>query len=364
MLYTDPYEVPDKWIKTILRSYWFIAILYWIGTSASFFFTDENKREFLIRIIVIPGASLLTLAAVSEWLWRRRKDWSPYIFIFSSNLIAIVIIVSNYEIEESVSCLLLPLFIAVYFLRKKYLVLASLTGISLLMASIVLFPSLRETLSPPELITLAAVYLISAIVLFGLMKRAAEFAVLSVQAVIDKRIVEEEKQLIERLLRIDGLTELYNHRTFYEELESRIAKLPESNRLLQLAVIDIDNFKSINDTYGHQTGDEVIKGVARTICRLIGPEDIAFRYGGEEFAIIFARSSLEECVQAAEELRIAVSRLAFLPDNEELNVTVSIGVQAYAEGMTKFSLFDSCDQALYEAKRTGKNKTVVKSIAG
>jgi diguanylate cyclase len=157
----------------------------------------------------------------------------------------------------------------------------------------------------------------------------------------------------------DGLTNLANRKSFDEELERACAEADTGGQPLQLAVLDIDHFKSFNDTWGHQTGDQVIRYVASVIGRVGAPPRFAARYGGEEFAMIFAGESAAKVERLLHGIReeIASRRLKRRSTNDELGaVTVSAGFAERRPGESPSQLMERADAALYESKRTGRNR--------
>jgi diguanylate cyclase len=157
----------------------------------------------------------------------------------------------------------------------------------------------------------------------------------------------------------DGLTNLANRKTFDEELERACTEADNGGGPVQLAVLDIDHFKSFNDTWGHQTGDQVIRYVASVIGRVGAPPRFAARYGGEEFAMIFSGETsvqVERLLHAIRE-EIASRRLKRRSTNDELGaVTVSAGFAERKRAEPPTSLMERADAALYEAKRAGRNR--------
>ncbi len=164
---------------------------------------------------------------------------------------------------------------------------------------------------------------------------------------------------IETLAISDGLTGLYNHRKFQEELEREVKRHKRTGFPLCLALIDIDFFKKVNDTYGHPAGDAVLKGVAGIIKNTIRSTDIPARYGGEEFSIIMIESNLKNAKIVAERLRRKVEDSSFRYENNVINVTLSIGISSMSRDIEKGRLIDMADQALYHAKKSGRNRTVL-----
>ena len=157
----------------------------------------------------------------------------------------------------------------------------------------------------------------------------------------------------------DELTGLANHGRFQQVLNSEMEQVRRYQHPLALIMLDIDNFKSINDTYGHQQGDVVLRRVARVVRDNSRDADSAARYGGEEMALILPHTDLDGAHAIAERVREAVEalRVSRLDGQGALQITTSVGVAASADG-DKHRLIAEADAALYEAKRTGKNRTV------
>ncbi|MFN3514594.1 MAG: GGDEF domain-containing protein [Phenylobacterium sp.] len=157
----------------------------------------------------------------------------------------------------------------------------------------------------------------------------------------------------------DGLTNLANRKAFDEELERACAEADAAGASLTLAVIDIDFFKNFNDTWGHQTGDQVIRYVASVIGRVGAPPRFAARYGGEEFAVIFPGEDAEAAAAVLEEIRdeVASRMLKRRSTNDDLGaITVSAGLAQRRTGEAGMAVMERADRALYVSKRSGRNR--------
>ncbi len=182
-----------------------------------------------------------------------------------------------------------------------------------------------------------------------------------------KRIVDLQKELLEtnkrleRLSITDGLTKLYNHRYFQDELGRAFEESERYGRPLSLAIIDLDFFKKINDTHGHAVGDEVLKAVSRIFQDSIRSADLAARYGGEEFAVMMPETELDDAATFAEKIRTLIESTPLETQAGTIAVTVSIGVSnaPHAKIHSAKELVVAADKALYRAKRSGRNQVQI-----
>ncbi len=159
----------------------------------------------------------------------------------------------------------------------------------------------------------------------------------------------------------DGLTGLVNRRAFDEKLERLLNETDRFGQPLALILADIDHFKRINDTWGHEAGDEVLRWVAKKLAEGVRTVDVCARYGGEEIAILLPQTALAGAVDLADRLRQAVGGKPVKFKGEEISVTVSLGVASYPDSVSvRNGLFRAADRALYEAKNAGRN--CVKSV--
>lgn len=160
----------------------------------------------------------------------------------------------------------------------------------------------------------------------------------------------------------DGLTGLFNRRFLDETLEREVSRARREGGPLSLVMLDIDHFKQVNDTYGHQLGDEALKRLAAALVADVRTEDVACRYGGEEFVILLPNMPLATAAIRAESWRQAVEALVVPHGEKAVRITISLGVAAYPEhGVTPDELTRCADKALYEAKAQGRNRVRVYS---
>ncbi len=167
----------------------------------------------------------------------------------------------------------------------------------------------------------------------------------------------ETRAELDRLVTTDELTGLANRRELFAALDRMIAQSRRSGRPLSLAVLDIDRFKLVNDTFGHPSGDEVIRRVAEMALLLMREQDLVGRLGGEEFVIVFPDCSDRDALAACERLRQGIAALPILlPGGQSLSVTVSTGVTSLDEHDDRTRLIGRADEALYRAKKAGRDQ--------
>jgi len=178
------------------------------------------------------------------------------------------------------------------------------------------------------------------------------------------RIVELQSQLIEaneileRLSITDALTNVYNRRHFHLELTRAFEQARRYERPLSIAMIDVDHFKSVNDTYGHTAGDNVLREVAAVLLGSIRTADLLARYGGEEFAVILPELTLEQAEEFGEKLRRTAEQTPFDVNETTTHVCLSVGVASLSRSTVDSAkeLLDAADRALYRAKANGRNR--------
>jgi diguanylate cyclase (GGDEF)-like protein len=165
-------------------------------------------------------------------------------------------------------------------------------------------------------------------------------------------------EVLAQLSVTDGLTRLHNHRHFQDQFAREAKRVDRTHQPLALALIDIDDFKRLNDELGHAAGDAVLQHVAGLMAQELRETDFLSRYGGEEFALLAPQTDLAGAVALAEKLRLTIARaeLPVLGPHGRVTITVSIGVALY-DGNTS-ATFDAADRALYDAKAAGKDCVV------
>jgi diguanylate cyclase (GGDEF)-like protein/PAS domain S-box-containing protein len=183
-------------------------------------------------------------------------------------------------------------------------------------------------------------------------------SVISFQDISDRKQMESE---LERMATQDELTGLYNRRELNRRLVEEIRRADRYSQDFSIWMLDVDHFKRINDDYGHQEGDRVLRIIATNLKQMLRETDIAARFGGEEFTVILSHTSLEQGKQMAQRVRQEMADLEiYLDEGGSFSITASIGVAAYPQhGTTAEELIKAADQALYTAKQKGRNRVCV-----
>ncbi len=177
---------------------------------------------------------------------------------------------------------------------------------------------------------------------------------------VNKKL-QEVNSYLEELSARDALSGLYNHRHFYDVLENEFSKDSNMNhkkekKEFSIMLLDIDYFKTINDTYGHLVGDLLIKSIGEYFLKEKKTSNSCFRYGGDEFALVFMNMNLIQAKKMAEKIREDIENMSLVYNDISMKITISIGVANSKEADTENELFELVDSRLYQSKKTGRNK--------
>lgn len=181
----------------------------------------------------------------------------------------------------------------------------------------------------------------------------------------EARMAQLQQELDEssRLVRHDPLTAVLNRRGFEEVFDKESARARRHGTPLSIALLDVDNFKQINDSWGHRTGDDALIHLAGIVRRNLRPQDTLARHGGEEFVLLYPETSLDGAAQALVRLQRELTRELFLFNENRILITFSAGVTEWGEGESVDQVLERADRAMYDAKQSGKNKVVAAPAA-
>jgi diguanylate cyclase len=173
------------------------------------------------------------------------------------------------------------------------------------------------------------------------------------------QVLEDEIRRLSDEVGTDQLTQVANRRGLMVQFEAERSRVERAGTTMAVALLDIDNFKKLNDTLGHATGDEALKFLSRRVKELLRPTDVLARFGGEEFVVLLPATGVEEAQTLLTRVQRQLSAECFMHENRQSFITFSAGATPYRSGEPLEQALQRADEALYEAKRTGKNRTCV-----
>ncbi|WP_371193675.1 diguanylate cyclase [Glaciecola sp. SC05] len=177
---------------------------------------------------------------------------------------------------------------------------------------------------------------------------------------MSKERADKLNEQLKVISRIDGLTGLFNRRYWQERFEREFKLTFRNKKPISVLILDIDHFKKVNDTYGHQAGDKVIQSLAMLIRKATRETDISGRYGGEEFVVLLPDTTADTALIVGERIRKAAQRYLVKHDNAEISVTISAGIAQFSSQFTRPLMWlEAADKALYQAKESGRNQVVL-----
>jgi diguanylate cyclase (GGDEF)-like protein len=343
------------WNRKITNACWLILLSSMIIEFLMSFVTFTEFHIYVYNSVFVPTVYMLIIMISTEIAIRYFKQFTDYINITACLLLSAVLFWVHVSVPPIQGVLFLPFLFSIFYFRKSRVIFACIATI--IMACF-LYLNHDYFIDKNRLLFLfSAVAMLSSAYYIALviMKRGMELLDDLKSTMNTQQELSLKNKLMERASRIDALTECYNHKSFHEKLDTFIERTESNQLLLHLAIIDIDNFKKVNDTYGHWAGDIVLKSVSRCIKELLTPNEFVARYGGEEFVVIFTEKTAKEAYQILDKIRMEIARTKhFELDNG--SVTVSIGLESYVEGEGRENLFKRADHSLYTSKKTGKNK--------
>lgn len=345
-------EIPkeaEEWYKIIFETLWRVWILSAVAALLLVFLyqptpectrLDYLQQFFLKPVIggaVVTGVYRLILLYAGN---RVTEKWMAAVSMVVINLYILVMAVSYTNIRILPMILVAPIAIASVYRQRIFILIQTVISVVIYLLYLYMFvpQSAFETIET-EAVDITVFLFV-----------AAAYAIMVEQ--IRKSTIALDLQGWK-----DSLTHMYNHEAFYEELENYMKRYKEKGETFSILIADIDNFKKVNDTYGHAYGDEVIREVASVFEQCKGKKEFASRYGGEEFALIMPGRDKKDAVLLADKIRREFEKRKLECEDGAKSFTISIGVAEYAKEYPTASLFfEQADKALYDAKVGGKNK--------
>ncbi|UJF34065.1 diguanylate cyclase [Paenibacillus hexagrammi] len=305
-----------NWNKKLIRIFWWIFFIYEVAAAFGFiviaYQTPDQWLHGLLRFQVLPSCLQLLLMAAGYISLHTLKRYSDFIMILWATTMVTIYILCIPELTNKYELMCIPIVLSSIYFQKKHIIFAYSSSIIYMTAMIAWNMTQDIYLTMFEAIIYAAIVTATAFVCFAIMDKGHYIINQLKDSIVREQELLVRSVMVDRMSKIDALTDLFNHRSFQEHTDHLISHL-SSDTSLELALMDIDNFKKINDTYGHWIGDEVLKTIGSIVKETLSADDMAFRYGGEELA-------------------------------------------PYNRSMLKKAWFQHVDECLYSAKRCGKNR--------
>jgi diguanylate cyclase (GGDEF)-like protein len=361
-LNAEPSTLGLHWNRVIMNMYWGIVgftilvgqITYYLEDTTSPWVLGEHMDPDLFFMYM----ALVLLVLCAEILRKYIQHIFDYVLIVIGFLFAIITMITIGQTIQGLQISLeIPILVSMFYFDQKRLWFAGVLTLFGFLILYVFLGALQSQISINDLVSIAGMIVATSLIGHAVRIRGMELLHSLERAVSSRKDIFVDTITMEYTSKQDHLTGLYNHITFHEYLNILIQQCKINTLSLQLAIVDIDNFKQINDTYGHQHGDEVLRRISALLLDSITMDDLVARYGGEEFALILTGKSPEESFQLMENIRNAIANLDF-PQLDHQSVTVSIGMAEYVKELDKDTFFQRADALLYKAKHLGKNMTM------
>jgi diguanylate cyclase (GGDEF)-like protein len=350
---------------------WSIASLcIGIGLGSSYFFYTHSDGA---RMAVVLGGLLIGLSIALQFTgiqtFKSTRIWVPLAVVY-----VLIAVVQTYWFEfqspdvnarSIANSLLFALgyagCAAILLMRvnPEFRSISSFTGVAFAGLSLILL--LRAMLiyqSPSSLYSLYTNIPINpaTFIMTCLMQVCVTFGFL---LMLNQHLLQEVKRIASR----DMLTGAYNRRQFEEEISRLLSRSERTQDHFALMLIDIDNFKFINDNYGHPSGDEVLRRLSQAALKTIRAQDYWARFGGDEFCVLLPSTDAEEALILANRLREAYASITFMFGSKAIKSSISIGIADTSQvGLNYHNLLSAADQALYRAKLNGRNQVIFHSM--
>ncbi|MGB8451965.1 MAG: GGDEF domain-containing protein [Anaerocolumna sp.] len=359
--------IHEGWRNKLRNTNFILTLLVFLVEIIMFFILKKSDlieqpiNEYLRCFLIVPTILDCLVLYIGNVVMNHMPSDSQYINYIPILQMSVIcmIIASTHNIFSVTLCLFcFPLFTTVMFSDKKMtriigIICSLFLILSLLYRKASLYRPKNDRYFYAEAIVSIAI-LIATYILCNVLIRFAEEKTNIIHHSYLKQIQMQE------LLNRDQKTGLFGHTIFMNTLDSMIEKANKTLKPFAVAVIDIDDFKKVNDTHGHLKGDQIIIVLADLMKKYFNENQVIARYGGEEFAIIFSGNELNHGIDLLEKLRIAFEsqKYSFMEDK----ITISIGIAEWRQGWTSEQLFEAADSAMYSSKSGGKNRTIIYEI--
>lgn len=353
---TSNASLKDDYERLRLINYLWI-IFY--GLLSAFVFIIVNIITGKYPLII---ADLIFLLGLITCVFYIYKNYNPFIFYNLSSIIFTCLLIFLIYTQDNNGTRILWCFVYpianIFVFGNKVGVFWSIFLIIIVNILILFLENIYYNFTFIVLFTFIYLAITGIIALMEHHKHSYYLNLINKQALLEKEIKEKNK-LEEELIKLsqtDSLTGLLNQKHFWEFSQKEIERAIRYNTSICMAIIDIDFFKKINDTYGHPIGDRILKDLSIHLKKIIRKSDLLGRIGGEEFAFLFLNMDDSQTYKKLEELRLTINKLPFKIDGKNIHITISIGLAKYTKEITSIeNLYKKVDSALYIAKNKGRN---------
>ncbi len=329
----------------------------------------QNENTWQIGILASHITYLVLLIILSILSYKYRKNNKPTLGTIFTQYVAIVLIifygVTITLIDQLVTPSITPFLIACISIGVIFLI-KPLHGLMMFFTAYIIYFYAMGIVQPNLSILLSnringfTSIILGLFISLVLWKSNVVNLQQKEQILLQQKELEEKNEKLEYLATRDSLTGLVNRRYFEEQAAHEIVRIKRYGGNSCLLLLDIDNFKEINDKYGHPTGDKVLQNLASVLRTQLRKADLIARIGGEEFAIILINTDDEAGNIVAEKLRCIIENDSFIVDNKVFNITVSIGITLIDNNVDSYEeVYKRADKALYTAKAEGKNRACI-----
>ncbi len=326
-----------------------LAYIIFVSIGESEFSHTDTYLRYKVILPILLNCVIYTIVAFINHSPKISDNVKNETIVYGASAVAFVTSVIHREFIVNTGSFMFPMILSAVFNNSKLITKTFI--ISLLSTTITVIFSWFDNF-------IDVTNLINYIVMYGFLTVSFFACFISIKySQLQFQLIESQAKAnsqLQNIVLLDQMTGLYNHRTFYKELDLAIKKHSQEKQEFCLAIIDIDNFKYINDLYGHDCGDVVINNLANVIKTNCKMEDMAFRYGGEEFAIIFTDKTLDETTKILETILKEFSGTKYNFTNNK--ITFSAGVSKYTETASRETFFSFVDRLMYSAKKNGRNQ--------
>jgi len=316
----------------------------------------ESYTEFIRKIMLIKllFVALSIFFIVLLWLFKKYKFYKILrgiiiVAVFWATLLAVANTLVAQTLVCDISIYIMALYIATAIIRISHIYYIIINSLCFIYFALGMQTAQTNAQSIKWSLINAIILNFIAVVIAKILYSQ------TVEIFLDKIKIDRQLQTLQHMAEHDGLTDLYNHQTISRIIERQKEISRASNDKLCLAVIDIDNFKKINDQYGHIIGDQVLKGIAKKIKENVREQDYVARYGGDEFVILFPGVTVAEATKICNRVLDSIGQVEFT----ESSITGSIGLIALTESNYD-DFIENADMKMYKAKNAGKAQTQIR----